>query len=159
MSPIDERHFGSQHLSHRHGGVGKAVSAASGNAIARKRGGEEWGGDRDVRGTAQWKCIGETPLHESERVHRSGSGVVKRQIPWSFDCGYKPKIQGRGVSLGETPGAHEARVLVVEAVGSRSRSVRIGIGLHGAPQGKLEKGDLAQGKSSNPLTRAATAQK
>jgi len=99
------------------------------------------------------------PLYESEWVHRSGSGVVKRQIPWSLGCGYKPAIQGRGASLGEIPGSHGARVLVVEVVGSSSRSVRIGIDLHGALQGKPEKGGLAQGKSSNPLTRAATAQK
>lgn len=62
VSPSDERHFGSRRLSHRHGEVGKAVSAASGNVIARKRRGGEWGGDRDVRGTAQRKCQGEIPF-------------------------------------------------------------------------------------------------
>jgi len=89
--------------------------------------------------------------HESERARRSGSDVVKRRIPRSFEFdGCRPTGQRRGVSLEEKPGAHEARVLVVVAVGSRSQSVGIGIDLHGALQDKPEKGDLARRKSSNP---------
>jgi len=97
--------------------------------------------------------------HESERVRRSGSGVVKRRIPRSFGRGCRPRDQRRGASLEETPGTNEARVLVVEAVGSISRSVRIGVELRGTSQGKPQKGDLARGKSLNPLTRATVAQR
>jgi len=57
------------------------------------------------------------------------------------------------------PGANEARVLVVEAVGSINRSVRIGVELRGTSQGKPQKGDLAHGKPLNPLTRATVAQR
>jgi len=92
--------------------------------------------------------------HESERARRSELGVVKRQIPRSFGRGRRPTDQRRGASLEEMPGTHEARVLVVEAVGSINRSVRIGIELRGTSQGKPQKGDLARGKSLNPLTRA-----
>jgi len=65
--------------------------------------------------------------HESDRARRSESGVVKRRFPRSFGRGCRPTDQRRGVSLEEMPGANEARVLVVEAVGSINRSVRIGV--------------------------------
>jgi len=54
-------------------------------------------------------------------------------------------------------GIDEARVLVVDVVGSRSRSVRIGVELRDTPQGKSQKGDLAWSKPSNPLARTAVA--
>jgi hypothetical protein len=56
------------------------------------------------------------------RTHRSESGVVKRKVHRSPGRGCKLANQGRGASLEEIPVAHEAWVLVVEAVGSRSRS-------------------------------------
>jgi len=84
VSPIDERHLGSRHLPHRHGGVSKAVSAISRGIALRKRSESDGGGDRGVRGTAHWKCGEQYALHESAWAHRSGSGVVKRQVPRSF---------------------------------------------------------------------------
>jgi len=50
-------------------------------------------------------------------------------------------------------------VLVVEAVGSRSQSVGIGVDLRGASQDRPQKGDLARRMSSNPLTRAMMVQR
>jgi hypothetical protein len=61
---------------------------------------------------------------------------VKRQVPRSPGDGCKPIVHGRSESFEEMPGTDEARVLVVEAVGSMSRSVRIGVELSGASQGK-----------------------
>jgi hypothetical protein len=61
---------------------------------------------------------------------------VKCQISQSPGSGCKLIGQGRSASFEEMLGTDEARVLVVEVVGSRSRSVRIGVDLHGASQGK-----------------------
>lgn len=117
----------------------------------RKRYGMDWGGDRVSEVRLDGSARKNHASHESERARRSGSDVVKRRIPRSFEFdGCRPTGQRRGVSLEEKPGAHEARVLVVVAVGSRSQSVGIGIDLHGALQDKPEKGDLARRKSSNP---------
>jgi uncharacterized caspase-like protein len=44
---------------------------------------------------------------------------VKRQVPRSPGHGCKPIGQGRSASFGKMPGTDEARVLVVEAVGSK----------------------------------------
>jgi len=81
------------------------------------------GSDRGVRGTAQSGVHGRnTPCANLNRARRSESGVVKRQVHRSPGRECKLVDQGRGVSLEEMPVAHEARVLVVEAVESRSRS-------------------------------------
>jgi len=74
---------------------------------------------------------------EPGRARQSGSGVVKRQVHRSPGRGCKPASQGRGASLEEMPVADEARVLVVEAVGSRSRSYASVSELRSTPQGKL----------------------
>jgi len=128
-----------------------------------------------VRGSVRWRhkvgrrqgcqrcgsmeMHGRNTVHQSTRSRRSGSGVVKRQVLRSLGHGCKPTGQGRGVSLEEIPGTNEARVLVVEVVGSRSRSVRIGVPLRDASQDKAQKGGLAQRKSLKPLTRPAMAQR
>jgi len=82
------------------------------------------------------ECVEEARHATTRAARRSGSGVVKRQVPQSPGSGCKPTAQGRSESFEEMLGADEARVLVVEAVGSRSRSVRIGVDLRGASQGK-----------------------
>jgi hypothetical protein len=82
------------------------------------------------------ECVEEARHATTQAARRSGSGVVKRQVPQSPGSGCKPTAQGRSESFEEMLGADEARVLVVEAVGSRSRSVRIGVDLRGASQGK-----------------------
>jgi len=87
----------------------------------------------------------------------SGSGVVKRQVLRSPGSGCKPIHQGRSEGFEKTPETHRARVLVVEAVGSRSRSVRIEVELRGTSQGNPQRGDLVRGKSLNPLTRTTVA--
>jgi len=79
----------------------------------------------------------EEERHASTRAaRRSGSSVVKRWIPQSPGLGCKPIGQGRSASFEEMLGIDEARVLVVEVVGSRSRLVRIRVELRDAPQGK-----------------------
>jgi len=54
--------------------------------------------------------------------------------------------RGRGASLGKMLGTREARVLVVEAVGSRSWSERIELALPELLQGRSEQGELARRK-------------
>jgi hypothetical protein len=61
------------------------------------------------------------PTHTT---HRSGLSVVKRLVPRSLGHGCRPIVHGRSVSFEETPGTDEARVLVIEAVGSSGPSVR-----------------------------------
>lgn len=77
-----------------------------------------------------------TPRTNPSEPTEADPGVVKRSVPRSFGRGCRPTNQRRGASLGEMPGTNEARVLVIEAVGSISRSVRIGINLRGASQGR-----------------------
>jgi len=117
------------------------------------------GSDRGVRGTVQRKCEEEERPAPTRKTRRSGSGVVKRQVLRSLGDGCKPVDQERGASLEETPETNEARVLVVEAVGSRSRSVRIGIELRVESQDEPQKGGLARSKSSNLLAQATMTQR
>jgi len=85
--------------------------------------------------------------------------IGRRETPGPpvFWPGVRAPGQGRSASFEEMPENDEARVLVIEAVGSRSRSVRIGVELRSASQGKLPKGDLVRSKPSKPLTRATVA--
>jgi hypothetical protein len=96
------------------------------------------GRDRGVRGMARSGADGDnTVSRQPGRARRSGSGVVKRQVHRSPGRGCKSTRQGRGASLEEMPVADEARVLVVEAAGSRSRSYASVGELRSALQGKL----------------------
>jgi hypothetical protein len=104
--------------------------------LVRKRSDGEWGRDRGVRGTARPGVCGEERHAPTRAARRSGSSVVKRSVPQSPGLGCKPIGQGRSESFEEMLGANEARVHVVEVVGSRSRSVRIGVELRDAPKGK-----------------------
>jgi len=104
--------------------------------LVRKRSDGQWGGDRGVRGSAHTEVHGIKHRASTRVARRSGSGVVKRQVLQSPGCGCKPIAHGRSASFEEMLGTDEARVLVVEAVGSRSRSVCIGVVLRGVSQGK-----------------------
>lgn len=69
-------------------------------------------------------------------TRRSGSGVVNRRVPQSPPYGEQGRTEGRGESLGEMLGTHRARVLVVvEALGSTSRSNASKLVLRVPPQG------------------------
>jgi len=61
---------------------------------------------------------------------------VKCLISQSPGYGCKPIGQGRSENFEEMLGTDKARVLVVEAVGSKCRLVRITVDVHGALQGK-----------------------
>jgi len=104
--------------------------------LVRKRSDGKWGRDRGVRGTARSGVRGVERHAPTRAARRSGSSVVKRSIPQSPGLGCRPIGQGRSESFEETLGTDEARVHVVEAVGSRSRLVRIGVELRGASKGK-----------------------
>lgn len=82
------------------------------------------------------ECVEEERHASTRATRRSGPSVVKRWVPQSPGRGCKPIGQGRSESFEEMLGIDEARVLVVDVVGSRSRSVRIGVELRDAPQGK-----------------------
>lgn len=82
------------------------------------------------------ECVEQVRYASTRAAHRSGSGVVKRQVLRSPGHGCKPIVHGRSESFEEMPGTDEAWVLVVEAVGSRYRSVRTEVELRGTPQGK-----------------------
>jgi len=80
------------------------------------------GSDGGVRGTAESGAPEKQAERRPDKARRSGSGIVKRQVHRSPGRECRLVGQGRGASLEEMPVAHEAWVLVVEAVGSRSRS-------------------------------------
>jgi len=88
-------------------------------------------------------------VRQPEEVRRSGSDVVKRRVHRSQGHGCKLVGQGRGAGLEEMPVTQEARVLVVEAVGSRSRSYASGFVLRATPQGNAQEGELARSKLSS----------
>jgi hypothetical protein len=127
------------------------------SALVRKRSDGQWGGDRGVRGSVRSGVRGRECLAPTRLTRQSGSGVVKCQVPQSPGSGCKPMAQGRSASSEEMLGTDEARVLVVEAVGSRSRSIRIEVVLRGVSQGKPQKDYLAWSKPSKPLMRAMVA--
>jgi len=77
-----------------------------------------------------------TPYANSNAVRRSGLGVVKRQIHRSPGPERKVAGQGRGASLEEMPGAHEARVLVSKVREKQKSVVGIVFVLRGKPQGE-----------------------
>jgi hypothetical protein len=123
----------------------------------RKRSRGEWGGDRGVRGSARSGVRGRktpraNPVGPPKRIGRRETPGPPVLWPWVQAQG-----QGRSASFEEMPESDEARVLVVEVVGSRSRLVRIEVELHGASQGKPSEGDLVRSKPSKPLTRATAA--
>jgi len=117
----------------------------------------EWGGDRGARGSVRSGVRGRStpranPVGPPKRKGRRETLGPPVFWPW-----VQARGQGRSASFEETPENDEARVLVVEAVGSNRRSVRIEVELRGASQGKPQEGDLVRSKSSKPLTRATVA--
>jgi hypothetical protein len=140
VPPSDGRHLGSKSWPHLHGGVGEAVSAASGRAVralkARTQGDLEWGSDRGVRGTAGRKC------EEEERPAPTRSGPPKRigrretpgpPVSWSWVQVHWPRARRKPRRDAGSERGAGARSRVV---GSRSRSVRIVVQLRGTSQGK-----------------------
>lgn len=135
-SPTDERHPGSARSASSSRRADRMVSAAPNALLVRKRSGGGWGGDKGARGSARSGARGRStpranPDGPPKRIGRRETPGPPVLWPWVQAQG-----QGRSASFEETPGNDEARVLVVEVVGSRSRLVRIGVELRGASQGK-----------------------
>jgi len=103
------------------------VRKRRGSGLGRRQGCQRYGSAGSARNN--------TPLANPESPPKR---IGRRETPgppalWSR---VQAHDQGRSASFEEMPGSDEARVLVVEAVGSRSRSVRIGVDLNGASQDK-----------------------
>jgi len=121
---------------HLHGGPASWSRRPQEALLVRKRSRGEWGGDRGVRGSARSGVRGRrtpraNPVGPPKRIGRRETPGPPVLWPWVQAQG-----QGRSASFEEMPESDEARVLVVEVVGSRSRLVRIEVELHGASQGK-----------------------
>jgi len=153
--PSDGRHLGAGRLTQSFtAGLARCSRRPQEVPLVRKRSDGEWGGDRGVRGTTQLGNARKKRRVSTWAVCRSGSGVVKRQVLRSPGHGCKPIGQGRSASFGKMPEGDEVRVLVVDVVGSRDRSVRIGVELRAWSQDKVQKGGLVRSNPSKPLTRA-----
>jgi hypothetical protein len=164
VPPIDGRHLGSQRLLHLHGGVTSAIWAAPGKWWALKRATAISSGE--ATGVSEVRPVGSARKKHAERqpdtARRSGSRVVKREVPQSPGHGCKPIGQGRGASLEEMLGANEARVLVSGGGKQESVSTHQGpasrhiarVAAEGGPSPKqsVETADADGGGS--PLTRA-----
>jgi len=81
---------------------------------------------------------------QPDRARRSGSSVVKRPIHRPLGRENKLASHGRGASLEETPVTHERGCSSSKQWEAEvGRTYRL-IDLPGAPQGKLEEGELAR---------------
>jgi hypothetical protein len=132
----DGRHLGPKKQAALHGAFADRVLAFTKNpphAKARGCFGEATGMSeaRLFRG-----CVVDNAIREPEEPAEADYGAVKRQVPQSLFPGQQVMEEERGASLGKMLGTREARVLVVEAVGSRIRSERIELVLPGLSQGR-----------------------
>jgi len=145
VSPGGGRHLGLKSSSHLHGGTKDAASAIREQRFARKCA----AGSSEATEVSKVRLDRERAeqyiAREPEEAHRSGFGVVKRQVHRSPGHGCKPVGHGRGASLEEMPVAHEARVLVVrqwEAEVGRTHRVR---SLAASRKADCRKDELARG--------------
>jgi len=145
VSPDGGRHLGSSRSSHLHGGTKEAALANRAERVTRKCG----AGSSEATGVSTVRLDRERAnqhvAREPGTAHRSGFGVVKRQIHRSPGRGCKPVGHGRGASLEEMPVAHEARVLVVrqwEAEVDRTHRVR---SIAASRKADCRKDELARG--------------
>jgi len=111
---------------------------------ARKRGDVGLGATGMPEARLDRSARNDNTARQPDRARRSGSSVVKRPIHRPLGRENKLASHGRGASLEETPVTHERGCSSSKQWEAEvGRTYRL-IDLPGAPQGKLEEGELAR---------------